>query len=153
MKKIQKKLISLAVADVWTSLFNMTDNRPAFPNGGDRRTMTAEFIQLTAKEEKTFWAVYDKLQSKKAALTAQKIEKVRLLRMSNDQPEERSVLFSDLFFNWVSEVMDLYERQTAKMTKDFGRKRSIAILNIEMDFYTARVERLMTGSAFSSHEG
>ncbi|HTF28854.1 MAG TPA: hypothetical protein VK625_08425 [Flavitalea sp.] len=152
MKKFKKKLISLAVADVWISLFKVNDNQPTFPNSGDRRKMIAEFIQLTAKEEKKFWAIYDKLQSKNAALTAKKKEKAGLLRINSDQPEERSALFSDLIFNWVSDVMDLYERQTDKMRKEIGKKKSIAFLNIEMDFYAARLESLMTGRAFSSHQ-
>jgi hypothetical protein len=98
MKKFRKKLISLAVAEVWISLFKANGNRPAFPNGGDRRNVIVEFIQLTAKEEKKFWAIYDKLQSKNAALTAEKMEKAGLLRINGNQPEERSALFSDLIF-------------------------------------------------------
>jgi hypothetical protein len=152
MKKVRKKLISLAVAEVWISLFKVNDNLPAFPNGGDRKKMIAEFIQLTAKEEKKFWAIYDKLQSKNTGLTAEKMEKAGLLRINSDQPEERSALFSDLIFNWVGDVMDLYEHQTAKMRKEIGKKKSIAFLNIEMDFYAATIESVMTGRVFSSHQ-
>ncbi|MDB4922931.1 hypothetical protein [Mucilaginibacter sp.] len=152
MKKFGKKLISLAIAEVWISLFKVNDNRPAFPNGGDRRKMIAEFIQLTAKEEKKFWAIYDKLQSKNVALTAEKMEEAGLLRIKSIQPEERSALFSDLIFNWVNDVTDLYGRQTDKMRKEVGKKKSIAFLNIEMNFYAARLESMMAGRVSSSHQ-
>jgi hypothetical protein len=152
MKKFRKKLISLAVAEVWASLFKVNDDLPTFPYGGDRRKMIAEFIQLTAKEEKKFWAIYDKLQSKNAALAAEKMEEAGLLRIKRDQPEERAALFSDLIFNWVSEVADLYERQADKMRKEVGKKKSIAFLSIEMDFYAARLENLITGRASSNHQ-
>jgi hypothetical protein len=152
MKKFRKKLISLAVAEVWISLFKVNDDLPTFPNGGNRRKMIAEFIQLTAREEKKFWAIYDKLQSKNAALTAKKMEEVGLLRINSNQREERSALFSNLIFNWVSDAADLYERQTNKMRKEVGKKKSIAFLNIEMDFYTAMLESLMTGRASSNHQ-
>jgi hypothetical protein len=49
-------------------------------------------------------------------------------------------------------VKDLYERQTDKMRKEIGKKKSIAFLNIEMNFCAARLESLMTGSAFPSHQ-
>ena len=152
MKKFRKKLISLAVAEVWASLFKVNDDLPTFPNGGNRRKMIAEFIQLTPKEEKKIWAIYDKLQSKNAALAAEKMEEAGLLRIKSDQPEERAALFSDLIFNWVSEVADLYERQADKMRKEVGKKKSIAFLSIEMDFYTAMLESLMTGRASSNHQ-
>jgi hypothetical protein len=38
------------------------------------------------------------------------------------------------------------------MRKDIGKKKSIAFLNIEMDFYAARLESRMTSRAFSSHQ-
>ena len=152
MKKFRKKLISLAVTEVWTSLFNVDDNEPAFTNSGDRRKTISEFIQLKAEEEKKFWAIYDKLQSKNAALTAGKMEKVGLLRISSNQPEECLALFSDLIFNWVSDVSDLYERQTDKIRKEVGKKKSIAFLTIERNFYAARIESLMVGRASSSHQ-
>jgi hypothetical protein len=152
MKKFRKKLISLAVVEVWISLFKVNDNRPAFPNDGERKKGIVEFIQLTAKKEKKFWAIYDKLQSKKAALTAQKMEKAGVLQINSNQPEERSALFSHLIFNWISEVVDLYERQTDKMRKEIGKRKSIAFMKIEMDLYAARLESLMTGNAFSNHQ-
>jgi hypothetical protein len=152
MKKFRKKLISLAVAEVWISLFKVNDNQSTFPNGGDRKKMIAEFIQITAKEEKKFWAIYEKLQSKNTALTAKKMEKAGLLRINHYQSEERSALFSDLIFNWASDVVDLFEHQIAKMRKEIGKKKSIAFLNIEMDFYAATIESLMTGRVFPSHQ-
>ncbi|MFC0512951.1 hypothetical protein ACFFGT_02030 [Mucilaginibacter angelicae] len=151
IKKFRKRLISLAIAEVWTSLYKVNEGYPPFHDGEDKRKMIAGFLQLTAKEEKKFWAIYDKLQSKNAMLTAKKIEEVGALRIKSNQPEERSALFTGLIFNWVSSVADLYERQTNKMKRAVGKKKSVAFLNIEMDFHTKKIESLMAGPrAFSS---
>lgn len=151
IKKSRRKLISLAIAEVWTSLFKVNEGYPPFPGDEGKRKIIADFIQLTAKEEKKFWAIYEKLQSKNATLAAKKIEEVGAIRIKSNQPEERSALFTGLIINWVVSVADLYERQADKMKRTVGKKKSIAFLNIEMDFYMAKIKGLMTGPrAFSS---
>jgi hypothetical protein len=46
---------------------------PVFLDNGDKRKMIAEFIQLTAREEKKFWPICNTLQSKNAVLTSENL--------------------------------------------------------------------------------
>ncbi len=101
-------------------------------------------LELTAKEDKAFWPVYNQLEKDRDLLTTKKIKAYRALSQAlKDLKSEKEVekLLED-YLDAQSELRDIEETYTKKLKKILGSQKLAKLYVSEERFRHMQIQRL-----------
>ena len=97
--------------------------------GQDKKTVVADFVQLSPTQKDAFWKLYDEYETQRKELGKQRIA---LLQQYANQYQ---TMTSEQADSWTKKVMDLQKKTDNLITTYYGKVRSASDGIVALQFY------------------